>query len=142
MRYLIHKSSVTLPMCLFTNKSSAEFIPTEGNSFSLRVCKQSSVSEMVPALEGLGFHPNTDKFYIPINLCYWFQCSKTKSYKKTKLLEVWHAIRTGRWGPGLFWGSEVPPTHQSVHEFVLRRFLPRKMLLQILNCLSKALGDL
>lgn len=44
--------------------------------------------------------------------------------------------------PGLFWGSEVSPTHPSMHEFGLSRFLPRKVLLQILNCLSKALRDL
>lgn len=35
---------------------------------------------MVPALEGLGFHPNTDKFYIQFKLCYQFQCSKAKSH--------------------------------------------------------------
>lgn len=32
-------------------------------SFSLRVCNQSSVSEMVPALEDLGFHPNTNSTF-------------------------------------------------------------------------------
>lgn len=89
---------MTLPTCLFTNKKYLLSSFQQTVPFSLSVCNQSSVSEMVPVLEGLGFHPNTDKLYIQFRLCYWLQCSKAKSYKQSflRFCKLWELTDRGQ----------------------------------------------